>query len=59
MTQLQMQRAARIAGAQTRAIVLYRTDALNAQSLSPLILAAAFTGLLWTIALSRALILLT
>ena len=53
MTQLQMQRAARAAGAQTRAIALYRTDRLTLPQLSPLLFAAAFSGLLWTLFLAR------
>jgi len=55
MTQLQMQRAARAAGAQTRTIALYRTDHRAMQELSPLLFAAAFSGLLWTLALARVL----
>ncbi len=53
MTQLQMQRAAKIAGAQTRAIALYRTDHLTLPQLSPLLFAAAFSGLLWPLAFAR------
>ena len=54
MTQLQMERAARAAGAQTRAIALYRTNPLNPPGLSPLMLAAAFSSLLWVLFLTRA-----
>ncbi len=53
MTQLQMQRAARAAGVQTRAIALYRTDHLTLPQLSPLLFAAAFSSLLWTLFLAR------
>lgn len=53
MTQLQMRRAAKIAGAQARAIALYRTDQLSLPELSPLLFAAAFSGLLWSLALAR------
>jgi len=58
-TQLQMERAARAADARTQAIALYNTNALAAGERSPLILAAAFSGLLWTLFLARTLILLT
>ena len=54
MTQLQMERAARAASAQTRAIALYRTAPLNPPGLSPLVLAAAFSSLLWVFFLTRA-----
>jgi len=53
MTQLQMERAARTAGAKTRAIALYRTNILTSADLSPLVLAAAFSGLLWTLTIAR------
>ena len=53
MTQLQMERAARIADAQTRAIALYQAEQRILSEFSPLIFAAAFSGLLWTIVLAR------
>ena len=53
MTQLQMERAARAAGAQPRAIALYRTKTPASRLLSPLMLAAAFGSLLWTFFVSR------
>ena len=54
MTQLQMERAARAAGAQARAIALYRTGPLNPPDISPLMLAATFSSLLWMLFLTRA-----
>ena len=55
MTQLQMERAAHAAGAETRTIALYKTSIFDAPGLSPLILAAAISGLMWTLTIARAL----
>jgi hypothetical protein len=55
MTQLQMKRAARAAGAQPRAIAMYRTGALNPQTAFPLAVALGFSGLLWTLFITRVL----
>lgn len=55
MTQLQMKRAARAAGAQPRAIALVRTDVLNPQIYFPLAVTLAFSGLLWTFFITRVL----
>ncbi len=53
MTQLQMQRAARAAGARSRTVALYRTNIFTAADLSPFVLAAVFSGLLWTLTIAR------
>ena len=58
MTQLQMERAAYAAGAETRTIALYKTSIFDAPGFSPLILAAAISGLMWTLTIARALRLL-
>jgi len=58
MTQLQMERAAHAAGAETRTIALYKTSIFDAPGFSPLILAAAISGLMWTLTIARALRLL-
>jgi len=54
MTQLQMERAARAAGAETRAIALYKTSVFDVPGISPLILAAAISSLMWTLTIVRA-----
>lgn len=54
MTQLQMKRAARAAGAQPRAIALYRVSLYSMPTLSPLLLAITFSSLLWALFITRA-----
>ena len=58
MTRLQMKRAARAAGAQTRAIAIYAPNSQpDPAALASLVLTAAFSASLWAIFLMRAVIL--
>ena len=59
MTQLQMKRAARIAGAQPRAIAIYAPNTLTAPTYYSLLLSAAFSAFLWALFLTRTVLLIS